>query len=107
MNAISPRQPTPDAPVLTKHSVKRIRQRLGVPKKSAERCARRALAHGRSCEEFTGEFRAYLDNVMRGQPGNNFIRVHGEHLFIFSGNVLITVFDLPGGIKALARRQRA
>ena len=76
------------------HAVRRIRQRLGIPKKAAQREAERALDGGR-IEDFNGRFRRHLD-WLRHRHGNGAnYRITKNAIFAFQYGVLATVFPLP------------
>lgn len=93
---------------LTKHGVRRTRERLGIPKRAVSRMAERALVHGAQRTDFSGALRRYLDAHFHNHSrlGNN-MRVYGEHLFIFAGETLITAWTLPNEYRGAARRASA
>lgn len=80
---------------ITKHSEKRIRQRIGINKKSAEKQAQKALDYGVSHKEATGKLCQYMNGVflMNFRPTN--MRVYNRMLYLFRDNKLITVLPLP------------
>lgn len=81
--------------IITRHGDKRTRKRVGVNRSAVERLARKALADGITRYDAKGGLRRYLDALYHynGQADN--IRVYAEKVWIFSGNILITVLDLP------------
>lgn len=81
--------------IITRHGDKRTRKRVGVNRSAVERLARKALADGTTRYDAKGGLRRYLDALYHynGQADN--IRVYAEKVWIFSGNILITVLDLP------------
>ena len=82
-------------PVVTNHALKRCRKRLGVPKKAVEKMVGEAWERGLCHKDFSGSFRRYLDGVFLRERCGNQMRVHNGHLFLFSGNTLVTVWGLP------------
>ena len=81
---------------VTDHGEFRTRKRMGVPKKAVDRLADRALKEGVGRCEFSGSLRRYLDGMYHyHNEGANNIKVYAEKVWIFSGDVLITVLDLP------------
>lgn len=80
---------------VTKHGTKRIRQRLGLNKKSVDKQAQKALKHGISHKEATGKLCEYMNGVflMNFRPTN--MRVYNRMLYLFRDNKLITVLPLP------------
>ncbi len=79
----------------TRHSAKRIRQRLGLNKKSVEKQAQKALDYGVSHKEATGKLCQYMNGVflLNYRPTN--MRVYNRMLYLFRGDQLITVLPLP------------
>jgi hypothetical protein len=87
--------------VLTNHAKKRLKQRLGLPKSACERAAQSAFDTGHKHSDAKGKARRYLDHLyllyLQYEKANN-IRVKGQHVYLFSGNVLVTVLNLPRSI---------
>ena len=81
---------------VTNHGEHRTRKRTGVPRKAVERMAQKALIEGIGRCEFSGSLRRYLDGMYHhhNEEANN-IKVWGEKVWVFNGDVLITVMDLP------------
>ena len=81
--------------IITRHGDFRTRKRVGVNRSAVKRLARKALADGITRYDAKGGLRRYLDALYHynGQADN--IRVYAEKVWIFSGNILITVLDLP------------
>jgi len=88
--------------IVTKHATKRMRQRIGVNKGATEELARKALSKGVKHHETSGPLKAYLDSVFfRNNDADN-LRVYGDKVFIFSGNSLVTVLNLPNKYRKTA-----
>lgn len=86
------------------HAVRRIRQRLGIPKKAAQREAERALEGGR-IEDFRGGFRRHLD-WLRHRHGNGAnYRITRNAIFAFQYGVLATVLTIPKQHRKSAAQQ--
>lgn len=81
--------------IVTRHGDLRARKRVGVNRSAVEKLARKALANGITRYDAKGGLRRYLDALYHynGQADN--IRVYSEKVWVFSGNTLITVLDLP------------
>ena len=94
---------------ITKHAKKRLRERLGLQKKSMQRIVNKAYYHGKKLEDFNGGVYQYLYNIDRSHKqlhGNNStIRVYGNFIYLFAGNYLITVFQLRQP-KALTKKSK-
>lgn len=82
--------------VMTTHATKRTRKRLGIPKKSAESNAERALLYGVHQEETKGALRRFLDGAAQQHADNmaNNVRIYHRSVYVFNDDVLITVFPL-------------
>jgi len=80
---------------VTKHGTKRIRQRLGLNKKSVEKQAQKALNYGVSHKEATGKLCQYMNGVflLNYRPTN--MRAYNRMLYLFREDKLITVLHLP------------
>ena len=82
--------------IVTGHAVQRSRERLGIPKKSVERNARKALEHGVHRLKATGKLRRYLDYLWwHGKTPMDGICVYHRNVYIFAQGILVTVFPLP------------
>ncbi|MHA2280236.1 MAG: hypothetical protein ACXAC5_05185 [Promethearchaeota archaeon] len=78
--------------IITKHAVRRIKQRLGVrTKERAKRIASRALSKGIPLKELPEEVRKFIDE----NCNNARALVYKNFIYIFRGNALITLFGLP------------
>lgn len=82
--------------IVSEHGTKRVRARLGIPKKSVEREAERALTHGKSRHELSGSIRRYLDRLYHNEGGHGDFRIWNGSVFIFRDGVLATAWPLPG-----------
>lgn len=88
--------------VTTRHGRKRLRKRAGVPAKAAAKMARRAFANGITRRETYGELRTFLDNAWCSQRNCNNMRIYGSSVYMFSGEILVTVLTLPGRLQVIA-----
>lgn len=89
---------------VTKHAKKRIHQRMGINRKSAEKISKRALREGFEVREFKGSFRRYLDSKFLQQK-NVKIKIYLENVFLFSlDGWLVTVFPVPSKYKRYLRK---
>jgi len=81
--------------VLTKHAEKRMRQRLGLNKKSVSKIADKALREGITHAETRGKLHKYLDRQVLEYDRKYKWRIFNGYLYCFSfEDVLITVFPL-------------
>lgn len=86
---------------VSKHAARRMRQRLGLTKKAAEREADRAIDAMR-VEDTHGALRAYLERDREGhQPGTEY-RVTPSAIYVFCNETLVTVFKMPPELGRIA-----
>jgi len=76
------------------HAKKRLHERMGVNKKSSERVAQNALKSGIKRQDFSGSIRRFLD-MLYFQYMDKEIIVYSNKVFVFAGDILVTVMDLP------------
>ena len=83
-------------PNVTRHGNRRSRERLGIPKKAADRAAKKALDKGLKHKDVNGSLRRYMDYLyLRGGRAANNMRLYGDHIYIFHDETLITVLNVP------------
>ena len=92
---------------VSRHGERRARQRVGLPKKSVERNAQRALTEGIGYREASGALRKYLGWLYERYNGNgNNIRIYGDKVWVFHDEILITVLNVPGEHRKAAKWQQ-
>lgn len=85
----------PMPPKITKHAHKRIKQRLGLPKRAVERNAENAWNQGRKHKDYTGSFKRYLDSIFLRERTASEMRILNGYIYIFTADALITVYIAP------------
>lgn len=85
--------------ILTTHSKERLKERCGLPKKSVERMAQKALDDGICKDETVGALNRYIGMLWNQGKNADKLRIYGEYIFLFKGSVLITVMELPNRFK--------
>ena len=80
--------------VISEHAHERMKERLGLPKSARQAAAVRAFLLGRQRDEIDPRLRKYLDGK-REYEGSHGFRVYGNHVFVFTGYRLITVYEIP------------
>ena len=90
--------------IITDHAIERASLRLGLNARAARRTAIKAFTHGVKHSEVTGELSRYLDRVFLSHEAANNIRIYGEHLWLFKGPVLLTIFRIPNELKRHLKR---
>lgn len=88
--------------VVTNHGRKRIKDRLGLSKKIAEKNAEKALQFGIAHAETGGKLHRHLDGIFLLNYRPNNMRVYNRSIYLFRGNTLITVLPLPNRFHAYA-----
>lgn len=85
--------------VVSDHADARVKERLGLPKSARLSAAQRAFDKGKHHADAKGKFKRYLDGCwLRYRSANN-VRIYAEHIWFFSDNVLITVYDIPNNMR--------
>ena len=88
---------------ITKHSLKRFKERLGLSKKKIQSLTLDAIKKGVSRLETKGSLRKYLDNLsLKAEACSAFI--YHEKVFIFKYNALVTILNLPNEFKVKAKK---
>lgn len=81
--------------IITNHAKDRMKERMGANKKSMERMCELALSRGKKHKDFTGSFGRYLNGLYLQHKTANNMRIYNNEVFIFCGETLITVLDIP------------
>lgn len=90
--------------MVTKHAQKRLKERCGVNKKSADRMAKKALQNGMKHSETTGNLKKWVDGLYFYNKSANNIRLYGDKAYIFHGQDLITVLQIPHNLVKFVKR---
>jgi len=90
---------------LTTHGDKRIRKRLGIPRKAAQSHSDRARKEGFPRTHFTGRLRRYLDKLWHEGGKTHDYRIFNGAVYVFAGETLITVWVLPQSLKKAATQK--
>ena len=88
--------------VITNHAEDRTRQRAGLPKRTVEKNAERAFIDGLEHWELKGSLKRFVDGLYLHYKKANNIRIYCGNVYIFTGNTLITVIQLPGRYRKTA-----
>lgn len=80
---------------VTKHAYEKAKERLSWKKATTERMAEKAFNEGISHKDIKGSLNRYITReYFKYRKGNN-IKIYAEHVFIFVGKKLVTVFRIP------------
>lgn len=88
--------------MVTNHGKKRIKDRLGLSKGLAEKNATKALQFGLTHADTKGKLHRHLDGIYLLNCRPNNMRVYNHSIYLFRGNILITVLPLPNKFCAYA-----
>lgn len=83
---------------VSKHARKRTKQRAGLGKRAAVRNAQKAFDFGVKHSETRGHLNGYLTSIRFKNKTINNIRVYHRHVYLFAGDVLVTVLNLPNSL---------
>lgn len=68
---------------VTRHGEKRIRKRLGLKKKSADRIAEKVLERGVTHAEAKGSLGNYMDSLFLSHGTANNMRIYNRAVYVF------------------------
>lgn len=90
-------------PLITEHAERRVRERVGVPKRGVRKNAALALERGVGYDDAAGALRRYIAHLyeLHEHAANN-IRIYNSVVYIFAYDVLITVLQLPPHLRKIA-----
>lgn len=80
---------------VTAHGGKRVRERVGIPKRAVAKLAARAMVDGATHAQFTGSMKRYLDAIYMDHGSANNMRILNGYLFLFADERLVTCWLLP------------
>lgn len=85
--------------IVTKHAEKRLRERMGLGKKAVQRAAETAYEKGIKHSETTGNLNKWVTSLYFNNKTANNIRLYNDKAWIFAGQNLITVLQIPASLK--------
>lgn len=88
--------------VMTKHSIKRTKDRVGLSKKIADKNAQKALEHGITHADAKSGLKRFLDKLYLSNGNANNVRVYHHYIYLFRDNRLITIISLPHKLHSVA-----
>lgn len=91
---------------ITAHANDRGKERLGLNRAALLRTAEIALSEGFTHAQTTGQLKRYLDLLYLSERTANNLRIHGEQVFVFAGETLITVHQVPNNLRGYLQRLR-
>ena len=94
--------------IVSNHANSRMRERIGINKKSCQRLAEKAYIDGISSIDASGELQNFMNYIANKHHNNAFVRLYGEKVFIYAKEfdmadglqkmVLVTVIQIPNNL---------
>lgn len=83
---------------ISRHAAARLKERCGLNKKACERMAQKAFDEGIRHSQTKGRLNKWVTGLyFRNESANN-IRLYGDKAYIFCGDLLVTVIQIPVGL---------
>ena len=83
------------------HAEKRMIERLGINKRAVQRLAEKAYKDGIRHKDAVGRLKKWMAYRFNQNRNANNMRVYGEFLYVFCGNILVTVYIVPNELRKL------
>lgn len=80
---------------ITEHAAKRMKERLGIPKKAHQRQAERAVDRGLKPSESKGDAKKLMDSRLFQYRKASNMKLYNGFVYVFHEDALLTVFELP------------
>jgi hypothetical protein len=90
---------------VTYHAYKRAKERYQWNAKTVDKMAERAYFNGSKHSQAKGTLKKYIDKLWHQNRNVNNIRIYGQDIYFFAGNLLITLYQLPNSIKKYAKNK--
>jgi hypothetical protein len=89
--------------IITDHAYSRAKERLSMNKTSFRKLSEKAYLEGVTHADTAGNLNKYITKLYKagGERANN-IRIYGEVLFMFKGNILLTTYQVPNNLRKSA-----
>ena len=84
---------------VSKHAEKRLRERCGLNNKSVHRMANKAFESGIKHRDTKGRLCKWVDGLYLSYRSANNIRLYGDKAYIFCNDTLVTVIQIPSGLR--------
>lgn len=84
---------------ISNHAKQRMKERCGLQKKSQDRMAQKALADGITHAQTKGRLNKLITKLYFKNQNVNNMRLYGEMIYLFAGETLVTVMQIPNGLR--------
>lgn len=92
---------------ITDHAYERAAERLNWNRAMLNRMSLIAFEEGIPHSATAGRLNRYITKLYMQERSANATRIFGEHVYIFSGTKLITLFGLPHEFKSVCSKLRS
>jgi len=89
--------------IITQHAYERAKERLSLSPASLDRMAERAFTHGIKHADTKGRLHKYITHLWFDYRKADNIRLYGEFVYLFADVTLVTLFQLPRGLRKHAK----
>ena len=83
---------------VSKHAKDRMKERCGLNKQASDRIASIAYEKGVKHDETKGRLNKWVTGLFFKNRKANNIRLYGDKAYIFCGEVLVTVIQIPNNL---------
>lgn len=80
---------------VSEHAKNRLKERCGFNKKASERMAEKAFKKGITHGQTKGNLNKWVTSLYFNNTSANNIRLYGDKAYIFCGETLVTVIQIP------------
>lgn len=80
---------------VSKHAVRRLKERCGLNKRSVQRMADKAFTDGIRHSDTRGRLNKWVTSLYFYNRTADNIRLYGDKAYIFAGSTLVTVIQIP------------
>lgn len=84
---------------VSKHAETRMKERCGINKRSAQKMAEKAFKMGVTHSQTKGNLKKWVTSLYFSHKTANNIRLYGDKAYIFAGETLITVLQVPSNLR--------
>lgn len=92
---------------ITRHAMKRTKERTGLSKRASRRNADKAFREGITHKETSGALNRYITALYFEHGTANNVRIYCGMIYIFCDDVLVTVYPLPQKYRRTVERINA
>lgn len=83
---------------VSNHAKERLKERNGFNKKCSMRMAKKAFSDGITHSQTKGNLNKWITSLYFKEERANNIRLYGDKAYIFCGDVLVTVVQIPNNL---------